>query len=238
MEPRRRGLLANGRIRLRIDPVRSQHVSFLAQLIGIEQEQLVFISEYCGGGFGSKNPGTGDRCMAIPALLSKKAGRPVMMRFTREDEQFVGRARGGLAARVKIGFRKDGRITAFDLFEVFDSGPYNKGGDAASSARVASAEPAAEHALQERRGADEYAAARIAAVGVKALAMFDPLITEAAISWGSLVDPRSMRRQDPLHCPDKGSTAPDWRVAARHWTRAPKCLGRGAQAAQRSEAWK
>ena len=181
----------------------SQHVSFLAQLIGIEQEQLVFISEYCGGGFGSKNPGTGDRCMAIPALLSKKAGRPVMMRFTREDEQFVGRARGGLAARVKIGFRKDGRITAFDLFEVFDSGPYNKGGDAASSARVASCgyqplnmrfRSVAVLTNTPPRGSQRGPGSE------QALAMFDPLITEAAIKLG--IDQVEIRK---INAPQTGS---------------------------------
>ena len=54
--------------------------------------------------------------MAIPALLSKKANAPVMMRITREDEHYIGRARPALHARVKVGFRKDGRITALDMF--------------------------------------------------------------------------------------------------------------------------
>ena len=56
--------------------------------------------------------------MAIPALLSKKANAPVMMRITREDEHFIGRARPGILARVKIGFRKDGRITAIDMYTI------------------------------------------------------------------------------------------------------------------------
>ncbi len=60
------------------------------------------ISEFTGGGFGSKIPGA--ISMAIPALLSKKANAPVMMRITREDEHFIGRARPGILARVKIGF--------------------------------------------------------------------------------------------------------------------------------------
>src|SRR4029450_11179368 len=89
------------------------------------------ISEYTGGGFGSKIPGA--ISMAIPALLSKKANAPVMMRITREDEHFTGRARPGILARVKLGVRKDGRITALDMYTICDNGPYDAQGDARSA---------------------------------------------------------------------------------------------------------
>ena len=87
----------------------------------------MLISEYTGGGFGSKIPGA--ISMAIPALLSKKANAPVMMRITREEEHYIGRARPALHARVKVGFDKDGRITALDLFVIGDNGPYEQQGD-------------------------------------------------------------------------------------------------------------
>ena len=80
------------------------------------------ISEYTGGGFGSKIPGT--HTLAVPALLAKKTGTPVMMRISREEEHFVGRCRPSLLARVKAGFRKDGRVTAVDMFVLQDAGPY------------------------------------------------------------------------------------------------------------------
>ncbi len=82
----------------------------MARWVGIKADDVVLISEYTGGGFGSKIPGA--IAMAIPALLSKKANAPVMMRITREEEHYIGRARAGIHARVKVGFRKDGRITA------------------------------------------------------------------------------------------------------------------------------
>ena len=53
--------------------------------------------------------------MVIPALLSKKANAPVMMRISREDEHYIGRARTGIAGRAKVGFAKDGRITATEV---------------------------------------------------------------------------------------------------------------------------
>src|SRR5258707_1088930 len=76
--------------------------------------------------------------MAIPALLSKTANAPVMMRITREDEHYIGRARTGMVGRARIGFRKDGRITAADLFIVEDNGPYGPMGDHRSAANAAS----------------------------------------------------------------------------------------------------
>ena len=56
-----------------------------------------------------------------------------MMRVTREQEQYIGRARPALHSRVKIGFRKDGRITALDGFAIVENGPYDVVGDARSA---------------------------------------------------------------------------------------------------------
>src|SRR5262245_7057414 len=112
-----------------------QTVASVARWVGIPpaqaQSQVVIISEFTGGGFGSKIPGSIFMC--IPALLSKKANAPVMMRMTREDEHFVGRARPGILARTKIGFRKDGRIMAIDMYTICDNGPYDAQGDARSA---------------------------------------------------------------------------------------------------------
>jgi CO/xanthine dehydrogenase Mo-binding subunit len=110
----------------------AQTVEMAAQWIGVPPSDVVIISEYTGGGFGSKIPGA--QSMAIPALLAKKAGMPVMMRISREEELFIGRARPGLLARVKAGFRADGRLTAVDLFIVQDNGPYEKQWDHDSAA--------------------------------------------------------------------------------------------------------
>jgi CO/xanthine dehydrogenase Mo-binding subunit len=111
-----------------VDPV--------ARWVGIEPSQVVLISEYCGGGFGSK--GGGAISMCIPALLARKAGAPVMMRISREEEHYIGRARTGMVGRAKAGFDKSGRITALDLFIVEDNGPYGPMGDHRSAANAAS----------------------------------------------------------------------------------------------------
>ena len=43
-------------------------VASVAGWVGVKPEELVLISEYTGGGFGSKIPGA--QSMAIPALMS------------------------------------------------------------------------------------------------------------------------------------------------------------------------
>ena len=102
----------------------SQSQSFpvpaIAAYIGIDPADLVFVAEYCGGGFGSK--GGAYPAMSIPAHMSRLTGRPVMMRVSREEEYYIGSARHGVQGRAKMGFRSDGRITAIDLYVVQDNG--------------------------------------------------------------------------------------------------------------------
>jgi CO/xanthine dehydrogenase Mo-binding subunit len=111
-------------------------VDLIATWCGIDAKDVVLVCEYTGGGFGSK--GAGAVSMSIPALLAKKTGTPVMMRISREEEHYIGRARTGMTGRAKVGFRKDGRITALDLFIVEDNGAYGPMGDYRSAGNAAS----------------------------------------------------------------------------------------------------
>ena len=61
-----------------------------------------------------------------------------MMRISREEEHYIGRARPGFHGRMKVGFSKEGRILALDMFVICDNGPYDQVGDAASSGRIVS----------------------------------------------------------------------------------------------------
>ncbi|HEV3060133.1 MAG TPA: xanthine dehydrogenase family protein molybdopterin-binding subunit [Vicinamibacterales bacterium] len=106
-------------------------VSAVARWVGIDPSNVVIISEYTGGGFGSK--GSSSVFTAVAALLSKKANAPVMMRITRDDEHHIGRARPALHSRVKVGFRKDGRIIALDGLIIVDNGPYDVVSDSRSA---------------------------------------------------------------------------------------------------------
>jgi xanthine dehydrogenase molybdenum-binding subunit len=114
----------------------AQTVGGVARWVGIPPENVVVVSEYTGGGFGSKI--TGAISLIVPALLAKKANAPVMMRISREEEHYIGRARPGVRGRMKVGFTKEGRITALDMFSVSDNGPFERQGDCNNTGVIAS----------------------------------------------------------------------------------------------------
>ena len=113
-----------------------QTVMSVVRWLSIEPENVVLISEYCGGGYGSK--GTGSVTDIIPALLAKKTGTPVQMRISREEEHGIGGARPAVHGRMKVGFSREGRVTAVDMYTVVDGGPYGPGGDGNTASRFAS----------------------------------------------------------------------------------------------------
>jgi CO/xanthine dehydrogenase Mo-binding subunit len=162
-----------------------QTVPSIARWVGIDQKDIVLISEYTGGGFGSRIPGY--IAMAIPALLSKKANAPVLMRISREEEHYIGRARPALHSRAKVGFDKEGRITALDLFVVVENGPYDQVGDGRSAGDVISLayQPKAMRwqgvavlTNTPPRGAQR------APGGMQGIALMEPMLAEAARKLG------------------------------------------------------
>ncbi len=173
----------------------SQTVPAIARWLGVDQANVVFISEYTGGGFGSKI--TGDITLVIPALLAKKTGAPVMMRITREEENFIGRARPSLHGRMKVGFTKEGRITAVDMYVVCDNGPYDMVGDAFSSGRIVSVlyQPQA----MRWRGVTVLTntpprSSQSSPGGMQGIAIMEPVMAKAARKLG--VDQVSIRRMN------------------------------------------
>ncbi|HXU16800.1 MAG TPA: xanthine dehydrogenase family protein molybdopterin-binding subunit [Terriglobales bacterium] len=158
-----------------------QTLAGLGRWLNMDPSQIVLISEYTGGGFGSK--ATGYIFAIIPALLSKKAGAPVMMRISREEETFIGRARPGFQGRMKVGFAKDGRITALDMYVICNNGPYDAVGDAGASGNIVSLlyQPAAMRwravtvlTNTPPRGAQS------APGGMQGIVMMEPLLSKAA----------------------------------------------------------
>jgi CO/xanthine dehydrogenase Mo-binding subunit len=169
-------------------------VASVAGWVGIKPEELVLISEYTGGGFGSKIPGA--QSMAIPALMSKKLnGRPVMMRVSRAEETYIGRVRPGYQGWIKMGFKKDGRVTAIDTFIVEASGPYRRQGDHSTTANLGSLLFQAPNmrfrgisvATNTPPGVSQRAPG-----GLQASVWFEPLVHEAAKKLG--IDQVAMRK--------------------------------------------
>ena len=159
----------------------ARSVGPVARWAGVSPSEVVLINEFTGGGFGSKISGYPQ--VVIPILLAKKTAKPVMMRVTRREETFFGRSRAGLQGRVKIGFRRDGRITALDLFVVQDAGPYGRAGDFLSAGRIASL--AYQPMNMRARGVTVYTntpprGAQRAPGGAQSVTMLSPVLDKAA----------------------------------------------------------
>ena len=104
----------------------------IARMAGVEVDDLVYIAEYCGGGFGSKIGGY--PLMGVAIQMAGKAGRPVMLRVNRAEEVMLGSSRPAFQGRIRMGFSAEGRLTATDLYVVQQNGPYRGGGDLGSAA--------------------------------------------------------------------------------------------------------
>ncbi len=108
----------------------------LAKLLGVSPDQVNYISEYCGGGFGSK--GSAYAVMTVSAHMAKKINRPCLLRISRSEEYYLGSARAGFQGRLKLGFAANGRLLAADVYIVHQNGSkqgffdYQAAGDAVS----------------------------------------------------------------------------------------------------------
>ncbi|MDX6403563.1 MAG: xanthine dehydrogenase molybdenum-binding subunit, partial [Blastocatellia bacterium] len=205
-----------------------QTLPVLSRWLNMDPSKVVFISEYTGGGFGSKV--TGGVSMIIPALLSKKANAPVMMRISREEETFIGRARPGFRGRMKVGFSREGRITALDMFVVSDNGPYDAQGDVPTSGRIASLLYQAQ--AMRWRGVTVLTntpprSAQSSPGGLQAIVIIEPIIAKAARRLG--LDQVAIRR---INCPEgKAPFGPPAQGKLQYATSAflKEALDRGAE---------
>ena len=212
----------------------TQTLSALARWLNMDANKIVFISEYTGGGFGSKV--TGGISMIIPALLSKKANAPVMMRVSREEETYMGRARPGFQGRMKVGFSKEGRILALDMFVISDNGPYDAQGDAPTSGHMVSLlyQPQA----IRWRGLTVLTntpprSAQSSPGGLQGIAIMEPIIAKAARKLG--LDQVAIRY---INCPEgKAKYGPPVNGQLPHATSAflKEALQRGAEQFKWSE---
>jgi len=101
----------------------------LSHVLGIPLNKIRVIKPFVGGGFGGKVDGIFpiDLCAV---LLSKKAGRPVKIVNTREEEFMTTRRRRPMIITLKTGVKKDGTLVAIDAKAIADGGAYNSWGPA------------------------------------------------------------------------------------------------------------
>jgi carbon-monoxide dehydrogenase large subunit len=94
----------------------------LAQVFGLEAEQVHVIVPDVGGGFGAKIGGYPEELLVV--WLAKRVGRPVRWSETR-SESMLGLGHGRAQCQVaELGGTRDGRIEAYRLIVVQDAGAY------------------------------------------------------------------------------------------------------------------
>jgi len=94
----------------------------MAEPLEIPAANIRVHQDHMGGGFGSKF--AADRWDITAARLSKKAGgRPVRIMLERDAELAVAGARPSAYARVKVGAKKDGTLTAWQSHSWGTAGP-------------------------------------------------------------------------------------------------------------------
>jgi xanthine dehydrogenase YagR molybdenum-binding subunit len=96
----------------------------VAKALGIPQANMRVITDYMGGGFGSKLGG--DVQVAICARLAKMAGAPVKLMLDRKEEHLVTGNRPSAFARVKAGVDAQGKLTVVDA-ETWGTGGAGQG---------------------------------------------------------------------------------------------------------------
>jgi carbon-monoxide dehydrogenase large subunit len=90
--------------------------------LGLSHQDIRVITPYVGGGFGGKAGVTMEILGA--ALATAVQGHPVKLRWTREQEFYNTYQRQGVRARLKIGAKNDGTITALEHTLHWDAGAY------------------------------------------------------------------------------------------------------------------
>jgi putative selenate reductase molybdopterin-binding subunit len=95
----------------------------VSRAIGIPELKVRVIKERVGGGFGAKQ----DIVLEdVAGYLAWTTGRPVLFRYSREEEFKTSRTRHVMEVTVKLGAKRDGRLTAILMRVDADTGPYGQ----------------------------------------------------------------------------------------------------------------
>lgn len=97
----------------------------VAHSLELPVKKVRVIKPRVGGAFGSKQ----EMCFEdVVALVSMRTGRPCLCVYTREEVFVSSRTRHEQYVRLKAGLNKDGRITAFDMNVLSNTGAYGSHG--------------------------------------------------------------------------------------------------------------
>jgi len=93
----------------------------VSRVLGISENLVRVIKERVGGGFGAKQDIVLEE---VAAYATWATGRPVLYRFTREEEFIASRTRHPMKIKVALGAKRDGTLTAVKMEVRANTGPY------------------------------------------------------------------------------------------------------------------
>jgi putative selenate reductase molybdopterin-binding subunit len=93
----------------------------LAPVLGLPPKRIRVIKPRIGGGFGGKQEVLIED---VAAHLTIATGRPVRFEYTRAEEFFASRSRHPMRIQMKTGVKRDGTITANEMYALSDTGAY------------------------------------------------------------------------------------------------------------------
>jgi len=91
----------------------------LAPVIGLPIKRIRVIKPRVGGAFGGKQE---ILIEDVAAHLTIATGKPVLYEYSREEEFIASRSRHPMRIRMKTGVKKDGTITANEMYALSDTG--------------------------------------------------------------------------------------------------------------------
>lgn len=93
----------------------------LCHQFGLRARDVHVFTERVGGGFGGKQEMISEDLVLFATM---KLGRPVKWEWTREEEFIGTTTRHQMTTRVKLGAKRDGTLTALDIYVVSNTGAY------------------------------------------------------------------------------------------------------------------
>lgn len=93
----------------------------LAPVLGLPVKRIRVIKPRIGGGFGGKQEILMED---VCAHLTIATGKPVLYEYSREEEFIAARSRHPMRVHLKTGVKKDGTITANEMYALSDTGAY------------------------------------------------------------------------------------------------------------------
>lgn len=94
----------------------------VASALKMPESKVRVISEYIGGGFGSK--GQTLKHSVIAPLLSRMTGRPIKLMLDRHEENLLSGNRGETVQKLRVGATNDGKLVAIELESLCNIGAY------------------------------------------------------------------------------------------------------------------